>query len=58
MSQEFFNKLLSAMEQRAIQEGKYIEFLQFMESRRVKSEQRICNIQAIKEQTESLRMGM
>lgn len=38
MSQEFFNKLLSAMEQRAIKEGKYIEYLQFIESRRVKSE--------------------
>jgi hypothetical protein len=57
MSQEFFNKLLSAMEQRAIQEGKYIEFLQFMESRRVKSES-IYGVQTVKKPSKPMGLDM
>lgn len=57
MSQEFLNKLLSVMEQKAIQEGKYIEFLQFMESRRLRSES-IYGVQTVKEPSKSMGMDM
>lgn len=53
MSQEFFNKLLSAMEHRAIQEGKYIEYLQFIEDiRRRKKNEGIYQKNGVEAETE------
>lgn len=52
MSQEFFNKLLSAMEHRAIQEGKYIEYLQFIEDIRRKKNESIYQKNGVEAETE------
>lgn len=52
MSQKFFNKLLSAMELKAIQEGKYIEYLQFIEDIRRKKNESIYKKNGVEATTE------